>query len=137
MESGLQPRQLRAKFDRAAKEALKATADRLSNEFINEITTVKWGWKGDSPTFRKNGEVVTEPRNIVDQGDLRKSQNRQKDGRYGVKWTWEVDYSALVHDGASLKGGVRYPKRPWTETAEANVVPTGYFEDILRRELDG
>ena len=137
MESGLQPRQLRAKFDSAAKEALKATADRLSNEFVSEITTVKWGWKGDQVTIRSDGSEVTEPRNIVDSGDLRKSQNRQKQGKYAMKWTWEVDYSALVHEGGSLKGGGSYPARPWTKTAEANVVPTGYFEDILRRELDG
>ena len=135
----MQPRHLKRAFDAASKEALKATANRLGNEFTTQITTNKCPWKGSNyVTYRKNKTEVTEPRNIVDLGNLRKSQRREQTDRYSVKWTWEVDYSALVHEGASrLKNGGSYPARPWTKDAEIEVKPLEYFADILRRELDG
>ena len=140
MKSGLQPRDLQRKFGRACANALDATADRLENEFTYQITTVKWPWAsegGAEITFRKNGTPTAEPRNIVDLGDLRRSQTRTKTTKTEVKWQWQVDYSAIVHDGAQLKSGGAYPARPWTKAAEREVKPLEYFTDILERELNG
>ena len=140
MKSGMQPRDLLREFPGATKRALTAAADRLDNEFTTQITSVKWPWQsagGAEVTKRKNGNEVREPRNIVDLGNLRKSQTRNQKGRYEVEWTWNVDYSAIVHDGGSLKSGGNYPARKWTKTAEEEVKPLEYFADILRRELDG
>lgn len=141
MESGLQPRDLQRKFGRACQNALDATADRLENEFTTQITKVQWPWESAGATrgltARKNGTEVTEPRNIVDLGNLRRSQTRTKTTKTTVEWEWQVDYSAIVHDGAQLKGGGTYPARKWTKSAEKEVKPLEYFTDILERELNG
>jgi len=138
VKEGIQPDQLSRIFNGATQNALTRTANRLGNEFTTQITANNWSWKGsDYVTHRKNGSKVTEPRDIVDLGNLRKSQNRLQVNKFAIKWTWEVDYSALVHEGASLKKGGEYPSRPWTKTAEDEVKPLEYFADILRRELDG
>jgi|TARA_B100001059_G_scaffold236685_1_gene289047 hypothetical protein len=135
MKSGLQPDQLLRKFDSAVKNALVQSANQLDSQFTKEINSKKWDWPNE--TKRKNGKTVTAPRDIVDLGKLRSSQTRQQTGRYSIEWIWNVDYSAVVHNGARLKGGGTYKARPWTKTAEEEVKPLGYFADILRRELDG
>lgn len=139
MKSGMQPRDLLKQYPGATQKALTASANRLGRSFTENITKVKWPWKdGEVVTKRKNGERVTSPRNIVDLGDLKRSQTREQLSPTEIKWTWEVDYSALVHEGADiLKNGSSYPKRPWTKDAELEVKPLEYFADILRRELDG
>ena len=137
-KSGVQPEDLKRLFDGASQSALLKAANRLGNEFTTQITSNKWDWRGANyVTKRKNGSEVTQPRNIVDLGNLRKSQFREQTGKYQVKWTWQVDYSALVHEGGRLKKGGEYPARPWTKHAEDEVKPLEYFADILRRELDG
>ena len=141
MQSGLQPSQLRGLFDRASQRALAAAANRLDNEFTTQLTTVKWPWAskgGAQITYRKNKTEAKEPRNIVDLGNLRKSQSRRQAGKYKYEWIWDVDYSAIVHDGGVLKDGrTKYPDRPWTKSAEEEVKPLEYFTDILERELNG
>ena len=135
MKSGLQPDQLLRKFDNAVQEALVKSANQLDSQFTKEIESVKWDWP--NKTKRKNGQPVSAPRDIVDLGNLKRSQTRQQTGKYSIEWIWNVDYSVVVHNGARLKGGGTYKKRPWTKTAEQEVKPLGYFADILRRELDG
>ena len=135
MKSGLQPDQLLRKFDRAVQNALVRSANQLDSQFTKEIDSQKWDWPNE--TKRKNGQTVSAPRDIVDLGNLKRSQTRQQTGKYSIEWIWNVDYSAVVHNGARLKGGGTYKARPWTKTAEEEVKPLGYFADILRRELDG
>ena len=135
MKSGLQPDQLLRKFDNAVQEALVKSANQLDSQFTKEIDSKKWDWP--NKTKRKNGQTVSAPRDIVDLGNLRRSQTRQQTDKYSIEWIWNVDYSVVVHNGARLKGGGTYKARPWTKTAEQEVKPLGYFADILRRELDG
>lgn len=141
MKSGPQPRDILRKFPGACKNALDATADRLENEFTTQITKVQWPWESAGATrdltARKNGTEVTEPRNIVDLGDLRRSQTRTKTTKTTVEWEWQVDYSTIVHEGAQLKSGSYVPPRRWTKSAEKEVKPLEYFTDILERELNG
>ena len=135
MKSGLQPDQLLPKFDSAVQKALVQSANRLNSQFTTEIESKTWDWP--NKTIRKKGPPVTSPRDIVDLGKLRDSQTRQQTGKYSIEWSWNVDYSAVVHNGPNLKDGSTYKARPWTKTAEQEVKPLGYFADILRRELDG
>lgn len=84
----------------------------VDSELTRHITEPKWDWpRGESP------------RDIVDTGDLRKSQEMAIDSRPGVmetKYRWTVPYAAPVHDGAVFKatdseGNPRtMPARPWT-----------------------
>jgi hypothetical protein len=84
-------------------------------DFDQQMSAVKWKWKGSSETLRENGETVTEPRDIVDMGTLLQSKQRKQAGRNVVDFEWTADHAELVHDGAAaLKSGGYYPARPWT-----------------------
>ena len=123
-------------FDRAVREALKKTGKRLDEQFDLEVSTVKWPWdRGE--TVRKNKQTVKSPRDIVDLGNLKNSKKSENLDPYGIRWTWEVDYSSIVHDGGKFMDGSEYPERPWTKDAEKEVNIQEYFADILRREIDG
>lgn len=138
-ESGTQPRELRRIVGKALHEALKDTAKKLDAEFQDQITSVKWDWP--RKTRRKNGRTVNSPRDIVDLGNLRDSQRDRQVSRYAIEWIWDVDYSAIVHNGAVLKGGGEVPGREWTKEAEKEVKVenhfTDTFTDILEREING
>lgn len=138
---GVQPRDIARKFPRAVQKALEETVNKLEDQFKKEIKSSTWQWYslgGAKKTLRKNGREVGEPRDIVDLGNLLDSQSEpQQTSKYSFLIKWEVNYSAIVHDGGALKNGRPYPARPWTKTAEDKVQPLGYFADILRRELNG
>ena len=132
---GKQPKDLASAFKRAAGIALYELVPKLDRQFTEEIQTVEWGWPG--VTKRKNGETVYSPRDIVDLGDLMRSQRNQKIDNFTWRWTWDVEYSSVVHNGAVLKQGGNYPARPWTKTAIRVIDPDKIISDTLRRELDG
>ena len=133
---GLQPDDLSGRADFVIKNALDEVSEKLDKQFTTEIESEIWPWP--RTTIRKVGPPVDSPRNIVDTADLKNSQTREQTTRDSVTWTWNVDYSALVHDGANrLKGGGSYPGRKWTKTAEERIKLSRIFADILRRELNG
>jgi hypothetical protein len=84
----------------------------VDSELTRHITEPKWDWpRGESP------------RDIVDTGDLRASQEMAIDPRPGVmltKYRWSAPYAPAVHDGAVFKAtdAEGNPKtltaRPWT-----------------------
>lgn len=85
-------------------------------DFDQQMSSEKWDWKGaESRTRRKNGQVVGEPRDIVDTGDLLRSKQRKQINNSVTEFIWEDDVAELVHDGGTLKRGGAYPARPWTE----------------------
>ena len=93
-------------------EAWERFSAHVDSELTRHITEPKWDWpSGESP------------RDIVDTGDLRKSQEMAINPRPGVmetKYRWTVPYAPAVHDGAVFKatdseGNPRtMPARPWT-----------------------
>ena len=113
----------------------------VDSELTRHITELKWSWpRGENP------------RDIVDTGDLRKSQEMAIDSRPGVmetKYRWTVDYAPAVHDGAVFKatdadGQPRtMPARPWTrelikDRARLQKVFTLHFTvSAKRRGLSG
>ena len=112
-------------FDKAVAKATQQLVNRLSAEYTSEISSDKWDW------------IDGQQRDIVDTGRLRASQTytQQTDNKY--MFVWPVDYAVEVHEGAKLKGGGEWPARPWTRTALENFDSKKFFEDILRRELNG
>lgn len=130
------PNDLPRVFDRAVREALDKTAERLSNEFDTQINTSKWPWQRGT-TIRKARPPAGTIRDIVDTTDLRESKVQERSNAYEIKWTWKVDYSSIVHDGGTFMNGDTYPARPWTQDAEEEVNIQNHFADILRREIDG
>jgi hypothetical protein len=56
----------------AVERAFEAVADQIHEEIMYLITEDVWDW--DRRTYRKSGEVVDSPRNIVDLGGVRDGQ---------------------------------------------------------------
>ena len=103
----------RDRIIRAAQKAFGYVADELDQQFKVEIATPKWDWPRS--TKRKNGSTVSSPRDIVDEGILLASQSPPQfdSSAFAAMWDWDVQYSAIVHQG----NGSNVPARPWTETA--------------------
>jgi hypothetical protein len=90
--------------------------DWADNDFDQQILSEQWDWKGpDFVTRRKNGQEVTEPRDIVDTSALLNSKRREDSAGSITEFEWTVPYAEGVHDGYVAKGGSRNPARPWTE----------------------
>lgn len=102
----------------ATRQALNTTADYLEARFTEEISDPKWVW----PT-------EPSPRDIVDTGALRSSQQRVKT-LDGIAFIWGVGYSLQVHEGGTFRNGIRLPPRPWTRE------PLAEAPAVFQRELD-
>lgn len=91
-------------------------------DFDQQMSLAQWDWKGsDGTTRRKNGEIVSEPRDIVDMGKLLQSKQRKPSGRNVVDFEWTADHAEGVHDGYKAKSGQLNPARPWTEPTLADI----------------
>lgn len=101
---------------------MQMAMDWADSDFDAQITIAQWDWKGrDWETQRRNGQKVTEPRNIVDTGNLLASKKRIQVNKNTVDFTWTADYAGSVHDGGVTKKGESNPARPWTEPTLAQI----------------
>lgn len=92
------------------------TMDWADADFDQQMLDEKWDWKGpEGRTRRKNGQSVTEPRDIVDTGNLLRSKRRETINASTTEFIWDDEIAELVHDGGKTKKGGAYPARPWTE----------------------
>ena len=132
---GKQPKDLESMMKMISGKTFSELVPELDRQFTEEIQTVKWEWPRQ--TERENGTTVNTPRDIVDTGDLMRSQQNRKINNFTWRWVWDVEYSSVVHNGAVFKGGGNYPARPWTKTALRVVKPDDFLSDIIRRELNG
>ena len=110
------------RLDGVNQRTLQQVMDWADNDFDAQITRSEWDWKGpDGRTRRRNGQVVTQPRNIVDTGELLSSKTRTQVNRNTVDFTWTAEHAELVHDGADAVNGEEYPARAWTEPTLASI----------------
>ena len=132
---GVQPQDLERRLKSGIRKAFDEVVPDLDREFTVKIQAPEYFWPRQ--TKRKNGSTAYQVRNIVDLGDLMRSQQNQKINNYTWEWRWTVDYSAVVHNGATMKSGSKYPPRPWTKRAALSIAPAKIISDTIRRELDG
>jgi hypothetical protein len=105
--------------------------DWADQDFDQQINSAQWDWKGaEGTTKRKNGEVVSEPRDIVDMGTLLQSKQRRQSRRNVVDFEWTAEHAEGVHDGYRAKSGTLNPARPWTEPTLAEIDEV--IDNILR-----
>lgn len=58
-----------------------------------------------------------------------------KAGSVTATFTWPVVYSAVVHNGATLKNGTVIPPRPWTEVALQRFDVSEAFDRLMTQGL--
>jgi hypothetical protein len=108
--------------------------DWADKDFDQQMASEKWPLTGDWPnvTRRKNGEVVSSPRDIIDTGALLQSKKRDPISSSITEFTWEDDVAQGVHDGMVAKSGKRLPARPWTEPTLDSI--EGIINTMINRE---
>jgi len=105
--------------------------DWADTDLDQQLSLSQWDWKGpDGRTRRKNGEVVTEPRDIIDTGALLSSKQRKDINSATTEFQWRAEHAEAVHDGYKHKSGETMPARPWTEPTIAEIDQV--IETILR-----
>lgn len=116
------------KLDRAISGAWKDTVNAYAENCQAAIESDVWEW--DGTTLRKNGEIASSPRDIVDLGELRDSQ--QEPVYEGDKATisWDCEHATFVHDGTE-----KMQARPWTEKAAEETDFSGIMAESLKRRL--
>lgn len=106
-------------FNDDVEQAFKDTAFLLGREFTRVITQPR-NWDG-----------FEGPRDIVDRGQLRSSQQLIFTGPLEALYTWPVEYAEPVHDGYTLRDGRRIKGRPWTQVAISEFDVQKAFEGRL------
>ena len=106
-----------------ASDAIVAEMDR---RFTAAISADIWKWPRQPS-----------PRDIVDTGALRASQQYSKlqDGSY--QFSWGVPYAAYVHEGVTFTDGTDLPARPWTTYALRQMQQDRTVEKLIEAELNG
>ena len=99
--------------------------EKLADQFQNEIEAVQWPWTSRQ-TRRRNGQLAGSPRDIVDTGQLRDSQQApvittNKDGLM-VFYQWTAPYAYIVLGDPNARGfggavKANYPARNWINLA--------------------
>jgi hypothetical protein len=117
---------LNLKAEVAFKETVTEYAQRAQEAFV----LPNWAWSGT--THRRNGEVAGSPRNLVDSGALRDSQQRPDIEGLKARITWDSDHAAPVFLGAV------YRKRRYSLPARnlpLHVVRTMNFPEVFMRHF--
>lgn len=116
----------------------KALVDAFETWAEEDINDAHWDdqfkeekWRYDNETKRKNGDVVTSPRNIYDLGELYESGiksyrfERSSNGAE-ANWHWDAknssgqEYAWYVHEGE----GTNVTARPFTDDIS---IPSSFF----------
>lgn len=110
-------------IDQAAEQAFKETCFLFGRECTKAISSPDWPWS-DGGT-----------RDIVDTGQLRSSQQLVFKGPFEAVISWNVNYAAPVHEGATFKNGTTIPARPWTVRARQNFNFPAVYGTIFQSKL--
>jgi hypothetical protein len=81
-------------------------ANRLNDEFRNTLNSPLFSW--NSTTYRRNGDIVTDPRNAIDTRKLLESADVHRVTDYHFQIIWNVPYAANVLGNHADVDLVRY-----------------------------
>ena len=105
-------------------KALDEYAAKISDEFQDQIESEKWAWT-DKTTKRRNGRDAGNPRDIVDTGELRDSQEGPAVANGGLSqgFKWTAPYAYLSKRRLHGQQGRQVPGRDWVKTGALKALP--------------
>ena len=115
----------RKELDKALGETWGKTEKEFAAAMTDQFNRVKWQWQGT--TLRRNGELATSPRNIVDTANLRDSLVYERVGKYATAYGYTAPYAGINHEGGKLSNGGEIPARPWVWGAVEDKPPIKLF----------
>lgn len=104
--------------------AFKETTLLMGNAFTQEISENKWGWP-----------VEPSPRDVVDTGRLRSSQQLTFLSATQAQWSWNTDYALPVCLGYTKRNGKSYPGRNWVADGLKRFDTQKVFDVLLMAKL--
>ncbi len=122
-----------AKLDRDINAAFMETAKELNDRFHQSIVDPKWQWS--RVTIRRNGETVSSPRSIVDEGTLRDSQGFVMISSVVARYDWRAPYVNYVRFGYTTRSGTVVEGRDWIEDGIKSIDLGKIFAARLRSKL--
>ena len=111
-------------IDPAIDQAFEEAMFLLGREMTKAISDNIWQWP-NPPS----------PRNIVDTGRLRGSQQLTFPTPGTALFAWPVDYALFVHEGYTMKNGATFPGRPWTQVALQDFDVSRTMSQLLQQNL--
>lgn len=87
----------------------------MDQELKASVQAVQYDWPRS--TKRRNGQVVTSPRNIVDLGTLLRSQQRERPSATTLVFRWTAPHAQYVLRGGVTSRGTVMPGRNWIKPA--------------------
>lgn len=108
------------KINAILNKAFQTTADAYGEAQKKAMEAVIYPWDG-TVTYRKSGEIVDSPRDIVDTGELRDSLVEIK-AQAIRSYLYLASHSADVHEGYVTDGGNSKPARAWTKIARERYI---------------
>lgn len=121
-----------SKLNSIINRAFDVVVEAQGEAFQNAIASDQWEWPRE--TLRQNKDLVSSPRDIYDTGELYDSLVISRTGN-AAEYTWEADYAAIVHDGATTKNGTELPARPWTKVGLEECDAAGIMQQELNKRL--
>ncbi|MHC5779694.1 hypothetical protein [Nostoc sp.] len=118
-----------SKLNSIINRAFDVVVEAQGDAFQSAIAANIWEWPRE--TLRHNKDLVGSPRDIYDIGELYDSLVISRTAN-AAEYTWEADYAAIVHDGATTKNGTELPARPWTKVGLEECDAAG----IMQQQLD-
>ncbi len=115
------------KLDAAIDWAFGETLDYFAREQVENLKAERWEWRGI--TYRKSGQVVGSPRDIIDTGELRDSLQVERRGLRG-RTSYLADHAYDVHEGTGLDDD-----RPWIATTVEETDLKAYFVKRLKEKF--
>lgn len=103
----------------------------LDQQLKQEIQTVQFPWPRE--TRRKNKQLVSSPRDIVDLGGFLQSQRRDRPSATELRFTWDAksskgfSYVPLILTGYTTSKGTVVPERNWIKPALTNLPLEPFF----------
>lgn len=115
----------RKQLNSKIQSAFHRTCDRFGDALDDAMDEKIYDWP--NRTYRKSGEIVDSPRNIVDTGYLRNSRY-DISGVDQCKYTYPADYAQDVLNGYVDEYGNDKPGRNWAKVAVESENWNGVYE---------
>lgn len=115
---------------------LAAYGRELGPQLRTEIETEQFAWPRQ--TKRRSGRTVSSPRDIVDLGTFRDSQQLEAPARNRLRFVWDprarngFRYGGLLYTGYVTSKGTAVPGRNWMKPALDRKPLARFFRDNWR-----
>ena len=118
------------------RQAFASYSQLLEAEFTKQIGLKQFSWPTTTVRGRYNRgagskEEVRSPRDIIDSGAFRQSQQRTQVTPYVYRYSW-IGYGAPIYYGYRTKAGTQMPKRDWITPALTKFPISVFMEKYLK-----